>query len=66
LSVNSIQSFIRSAHSKISVERRTQTVMCAMTNGFVPDVERNVDPALRLRPAVATGIVSERGSDRPK
>jgi NarL family two-component system response regulator LiaR len=65
LSVNSIKSYIRSAYRKIGVERRTQAVMWAMTNGFVPDVERNVDAALRLRPTVATGIVSRREPDRP-
>jgi two-component system, NarL family, response regulator LiaR len=50
VSMNSIKSYIRSAYRKIGVERRTQAVLWAVANGFVPDIERTIDPVLRLRP----------------
>ena len=53
VSINSIKTYIRSAYRKIGVERRTQAVLWAIANGFEPDTERTVDPALRLRPPVA-------------
>ncbi len=36
LSLNSIKSYIRSAYRKIGVQRRTQAVIWATQNGFVP------------------------------
>jgi DNA-binding NarL/FixJ family response regulator len=57
VSMNSVKSYIRSAYRKIGVERRTQAVLWAVANGFVPDIERIIDPALRVRPAVpARGV----------
>jgi two-component system, NarL family, response regulator LiaR len=50
VSGNTVKSYIRSAYRKIGVERRTQAMLWAMQNGFLPDTERTVDPALRLRP----------------
>jgi two-component system, NarL family, response regulator LiaR len=55
ISMNTIKSYIRSAYRKIGVQRRPQAVLWALENGFVPDIERTLDPALRERPAVATG-----------
>jgi transcriptional regulator with XRE-family HTH domain len=52
VSINSIKQYIRSAYRKIGIERRTQAVLWAVANGFVPDTERTVDPALRQRPPV--------------
>lgn len=52
VSINSIKTYIRSAYRKIGVERRTQAVLWAMANGFQPDTERTIDPALLLRPTV--------------
>ena len=51
LSINSVKTYIRSAYRKIGVERRSQAVLWGVRNGFEPDTERRVDPALRLRPA---------------
>ncbi len=57
VSMNSVKSYVRSAYRKIGVERRTQAVLWAVANGFVPDIERIIDPALRVRPAVpARGV----------
>jgi DNA-binding NarL/FixJ family response regulator len=50
VSLNSIKSYIRSAYRKIGVERRTQAVLWAVANGFVPDTERTIDAALQVRP----------------
>ena len=36
LSINSVKTYIRSAYRKIGVERRTQAVLWATQNGFVP------------------------------
>jgi hypothetical protein len=35
-------------------------VLWAVAHGFVPDVERTIDPALRLRPPVPATNVSSR------
>ena len=43
VSVNTVKTFIRSAYRKIGVERRTQAVLWALENGFLPDSERRVD-----------------------
>ena len=58
LSTNTIKSYIRAAYRKIGVQRRPQAILWALENGFVPDTERKIDPALRVRPAVATGSVA--------
>jgi len=50
LSINSVKTYIRSAYRKIDVDRRTQAMLWGMRNGFQPDSERTIDPALRLRP----------------
>ena len=49
-SPNTIKSYIRSAYRKIGVERRTQAVIWAMDNGFLPDRKRTIDLGLRTRP----------------
>jgi NarL family two-component system response regulator LiaR len=49
VSINSVKSYIRSAYRKIGVERRSQAVLWAVANGFVPDTQRRIDPGLRLR-----------------
>ena len=54
VSLNTVKTYIRSAYRKIGVERRTQAILWAVAHGFEPDTERNVDPALRLRPGVPT------------
>jgi NarL family two-component system response regulator LiaR len=59
VSHNTIKSYIRSAYRKIGVERRTQAVLWAMANGFGPDTERIMDPALRLRPVPDADGVSQ-------
>ncbi len=53
-SPNTIKSYIRSAYRKIGVERRTQAVIWAMDNGFLPDRMRTIDPALQMRPGTST------------
>jgi len=40
LSINSVKTYIRSAYRKIGVERRTQAVLWATQNGFVPSRAR--------------------------
>jgi DNA-binding NarL/FixJ family response regulator len=42
LSINSVKTYIRSAYRKIGVERRTQAVLWATQNGFVPYPTRRV------------------------
>jgi DNA-binding NarL/FixJ family response regulator len=42
LSVNSVKTHIRSAYRKIGVERRSQAVLWATRNGFLPDHERTI------------------------
>ena len=49
LSINSIKTYIRSAYRKIGVERRTQAVLWAVANGFVPDTRAHH----RRRPTAA-------------
>jgi len=56
VSGNSIKSYIRSAYRKIGIERRTHAVLWALANGFAPDFERTIVPALRLRPADPASI----------
>jgi DNA-binding NarL/FixJ family response regulator len=51
LSINSIKSYVRAAYRKMGVSTRPQAVIWAFENGFRPDTERTMDPALRLRPA---------------
>ena len=41
LSINSVKTYIRSAYRKIGVERRTQAVLWATGNGFVPNRSRD-------------------------
>lgn len=58
VSANTVKTYIRSIYRKIGVERRTQAVLWALENGFLPDGERMVDPALgppRARPARMRG-----------
>lgn len=45
VTANTVKTYIRSTYRKIGVERRTQAVLWAVTNGFLPDIERAVDPA---------------------
>ncbi len=40
LSINSVKTYIRSAYRKIGVQRRTQAVLWATQNGFVPSRAR--------------------------
>ncbi len=54
VSINSIKTYIRSTYRKIGVERRTQALLWALDNDFRPDIERTIDPALRVRPAQPT------------
>jgi DNA-binding NarL/FixJ family response regulator len=49
VSPNTIKSYIRSAYRKMGVERRTQAMLWGVTHGFVPDIERTIDPALQMR-----------------
>ncbi|CUR54116.1 Regulatory protein, LuxR [metagenome] len=49
VSSNSVKSYIRAAYRKMGVERRSQAVLWAVANGFVPDAGRLLDDALRLR-----------------
>ena len=42
LSINSVKTYVRSAYRKIGVERRTQAVIWATRNGFVPTKARLV------------------------
>jgi two-component system, NarL family, response regulator LiaR len=53
LSVNSVKTHIRSAYRKIGVERRSQAVLWATRNGFLPDHERTI-------------LGSGRGSESPR
>lgn len=55
LSINSVKTYIRSAYRKIGVERRTQAALWGVANGFQPDTQRMIDPALRVRPDLAAG-----------
>jgi DNA-binding NarL/FixJ family response regulator len=51
LSINSVKTYIRSGYRKIGVERRSQAVRWGIRNGFEPDTQRTIDPALLQRPA---------------
>ena len=42
LSINSVKTYIRTAYRKIGVERRTQAVLWATKNGFVPTRSRRI------------------------
>jgi DNA-binding NarL/FixJ family response regulator len=42
LSINSVKTYIRSAYRKIGVERRTQAVLWATGNGFIPTKSRTI------------------------
>ncbi len=42
LSINSVKTYVRTAYRKIGVERRTQAVLWATRNGFLPDETRTV------------------------
>ena len=42
LSINSVKTYIRTAYRKIGVERRTQAVLWATRNGFVPTRSRHI------------------------
>jgi len=42
LSINSVKTYVRSAYRKIGVERRTQAVLWATRNGFVPTSSRRI------------------------
>ncbi|GAB3778467.1 response regulator transcription factor [Nocardioides ungokensis] len=50
VSINTIKTYIRSAYRKIGVNSRSQAVLWAVTNDFLPDHERKIDPTLPLRP----------------
>ena len=62
LSINSVKTYIRSAYRKIGVQRRTQAVLWATQNGFVPSRARVIlgDPAaaspLEGRATVRVGV----------
>ena len=56
---NSVKTYVRTAYRKMGVERRTQAILWGVMNGFVPDIERTVDPALQTRPAVPTRSVQD-------
>ncbi|MGZ5416108.1 MAG: response regulator transcription factor [Nocardioides sp.] len=49
LSINSVKTYIRQAYRKIGVQTRTSAVLWGMANGFQPDHQRIIDPALRVR-----------------
>lgn len=51
VSPNTVKTYIRSAYRKIGVERRSQAILWAIDNGFLPDRKRTIDLALRQRPA---------------
>ena len=42
ISINSVKTYIRSAYRKIHVERRTQALLWATRNGFMPSTERRL------------------------
>ena len=42
MSINSVKTYIRSAYRKIGVQRRTQAVLWATDNGFVPTKSRSI------------------------
>ena len=63
LSINSVKTHIRSAYRKMGVQRRSQAVLWATRNGFLPDVVRTVLPA---GPAHGvTGVTGGRSAPAP-
>jgi DNA-binding NarL/FixJ family response regulator len=54
VSINTVKTYIRSAYRKIGVTRRAQAMMWGVDNGFKPDTLRTVNPALLVRPALAS------------
>jgi NarL family two-component system response regulator LiaR len=54
ISVNSVKTYIRSAYRKIGAERRSQAVLWATQNGFLPDHKRTILVAAE-RPIHPTG-----------
>ncbi len=57
VSINTIKTHVRSAYRKIGVKSRSQAVLWAVTNDFLPAHERKIDPTLRQRPqAPAAGV----------
>ena len=54
LSMNTVKTYIRSAYRKIGVTRRSHALMWGVENGFKPDTLRTVDPALLVRPTLAS------------
>jgi hypothetical protein len=60
VTMNSIKSYIRSAYHKMGVERRTQAVLWAVAHRFVPDLERTIDPVVRVGPPIRGPSVSRR------
>ena len=49
LSVHTVTTYVESVYPKIGVTRRSQAVIWGIRNGFEPDRERLIDPALRVR-----------------
>ena len=60
LSINSVKTYIRVAYRKIGVTKRARAVRWGMENGFQPDHQRIIDPALRLRPTHAAAPPGKR------
>jgi DNA-binding NarL/FixJ family response regulator len=56
LSINSVKTHIRSTYRKIEVTRRSQAVLWGVRNGFEPDKQRTLDPALLVRPVPARRV----------
>ncbi len=54
LSMNTVKTYIRSAYRKVGVTRRSHALMWGVENGFKPDTLRTVDPALLVRPTLAS------------
>ena len=54
LSINTVKTYVRSAYRKLGVSRRSQAVLWGTRNGFEPDSQRVIDPALRARPLRTT------------
>lgn len=59
LSINSVKTYIRSGYRKIGVERRSQAVRWGIKNGFEPDTQRTIDPALMRRPETPVRSVTK-------
>lgn len=65
VSPNTVKSYIRSAYRKIGVESRTQAVIWALDNGFVPNRSRNIDRGLRMRPPLVPALAAVPVSTAP-